>query len=159
MLGFQSLLGLRFAKLFLLSCSSNICSALFFTGLVFVFSPAARGSLAAETVSVIVAPGTAPRVLFGASRLVIALKTAGFESSIVRSLDQAKGRRIIVGNVRQAGTQKPLSADALKLPAGEPGREGFVLSTSAGGPILVAGGDDSGALYGCLELARRVRNG
>ena len=126
---------------------------------VFVLFLAARVSLAAETVSVIIDPGAAPRVEFGAARLAEALKAVGLGSAVVRSPDRAQGRRIVVGSLRQAGIQNLVAAGQLKLDAGEPGREGFVLATSAGGTIAVAGGDDSGALYGCLELARRIRQG
>jgi len=37
--------------------------------------------------------------------------------------------------------------------------EGFAITTAADGTITVSGADDSGALYGCLELAERFRVG
>jgi alpha-glucuronidase len=40
-----------------------------------------------------------------------------------------------------------------------PAKEGFALVSSSNGWILVGGGDDSGVLYGCLELANRIREG
>lgn len=41
--------------------------------------------------------------------------------------------------------------------AGAAKPEGFTLTTAADGTITIAGADDSGALYGCLELAERFR--
>jgi hypothetical protein len=35
--------------------------------------------------------------------------------------------------------------------------EGFAITTTPDGNITIAGADDSGALYGCLELAERIR--
>ncbi len=45
----------------------------------------------------------------------------------------------------------------LKLRQEPPGKEGFVLVGGEDRTIVVAGADDSGTLYGCLELADRVR--
>jgi hypothetical protein len=38
------------------------------------------------------------------------------------------------------------------------GREGFSIASQADGSIAITGGDDSGVLYGCLELARRAKD-
>lgn len=58
--------------------------------------------------------------------------------------------------------QRALPADAprivVRLEAGAAGKEGFVL-TSADGSITLTGSDDSGVLYGCLELAERLKSG
>jgi hypothetical protein len=77
-------------------------------------------------------PKAAPRVQYGVERLRDAL----------RAVPDVAGRRIVVGT--GGGNTAP-------------GREGFVISTTEGGMITVAGGDASGTLYGCLELARHVR--
>jgi hypothetical protein len=116
-----------------------------------------RVSPAAERLSVIVDAGAAPRVVFGGERLVEALKAASLEAALVRSAGNGPGRRILVGTVQQTGVRKMLESGRSRLAAGEPGREGFVLATLKDGTVVVAGGDNSGALYGCLELARRVR--
>jgi hypothetical protein len=94
----------------------------------------------AETVSVIVESNAAPRVVFGAEKLAEALKAAKMDSPVVHS-DQAGGRKILVG----------------RQPAGNPGREGYSLDSLPGGVIAIKGADDSGVLYGCLELARRIQ--
>jgi hypothetical protein len=38
------------------------------------------------------------------------------------------------------------------------GREGFSIASQSDGSITITGGDDSGALYACLELARRAHD-
>lgn len=95
----------------------------------------------AETVSIVLPTNAAPRVVFGAEKLAAALRGARLEAAIVRSAPAA-GPMIIVGQPRSAGSQ----------------REEFYLSqTKLGGFPMVLGEDDSGALYGCLELAKRIR--
>ena len=100
----------------------------------------AVGIAHAETITVSISAKAAPRVAFGAERLAAALKDAGFESSIIR------GRK-------QAGTDRTIVVTA----HGSAGREGFAFTTRTDSLIEIEGGDASGALYGCLELARRVR--
>lgn len=93
-----------------------------------------------ETISVNISPNAAPRVEFGAERLAIALKDVGFESNVTRD-------RQVVGSDRTIA----VTTD------GTIGREGFTFTTRTDGLIEIAGGDASGALYGCLELANRIR--
>ncbi len=100
----------------------------------------ASGIARAETIFVNISANAAPRVVFGAERLATALKDAGFESTIVRSRQQARTDRTI----------DITTSDS-------PGRECFTLTTRTDGLIEIAGGDASGALYGCLELARRFQ--
>jgi len=101
------------------------------------FSPQDAG---AETVSILIASNAAPRVAFGAEKVAEALRAAKLDAPIVRS-PQAKGRRIIVTENTGAFA----------------GPEDFRLDTALDGELRVTGSDDSGALYGCLELARRIR--
>ena len=100
----------------------------------------ALGIARAETVSVSISADAAPRVEFGAERLAAELRGAGFESTIIRGRQQARADRAI------AVTTK-----------GSSGREGFIITMRTDSLIEIAGGDASGALYGCLELAGRLR--
>ncbi len=100
----------------------------------------ALGIAGAETIAVNISADAAPRVELGAERLATALKYAGFESAVVRGRQQAGIYRTIA--VTTNGTV---------------GREGFTFKTLTDNLIEIAGGDASGALYGCLELARRIR--
>jgi hypothetical protein len=82
---------------------------------------------AAAAVPVIVPPNASPREQFGAERL-----------------------RTALDSVSQPGAQVLLSIEP------GPAAEGFHLFRR-GNAWRVGGGDPSGVLYGCLELARRVR--
>ena len=108
----------------------------------------------AETVAIVIASNAAPRVEFGAEKLAEALKavkagaaivpsSAGKISAVVTgaSSEQAAGRRIYLARLKTGGE-----------------RESFTLSQSIVGnnPAIIAD-DDSGLLYGCLELAKRIR--
>jgi hypothetical protein len=80
--------------------------------------------------TVVVDADASPRVLYGREKLEHAIQAAGIESG-----------RVVVSKSGGDATKK----------------EGFRLATGPNGAITVTGNDDSGALYGCLELARRIR--
>ena len=96
----------------------------------------------AETVSIVIPTNAVPRVEFGARKLVEALKAVSLEAAVARSEPQA-GPRIIVSPPRASGSR---------------GEEFILAQTIVGGYPSVIGMDDSGALYGCLELAKRIRS-
>ena len=98
------------------------------------------GSARAETVSIVIASNAAPRVEFGAEKLVEALKAVKMEAAIIRT-DKVSDRKIHL--------ESPHDSVA--------GHEGFRLDLMGNNDLVVTSGDDSGALYGCLELARRIR--
>jgi hypothetical protein len=93
----------------------------------------------AETISIVIASNAAPRVQFGAEKLAEALHAIKFEAPIVRS-EQTPGRKLFVG--RRDSTAK---------------HEGFAFSLGGNGDVFILSSDDSGTLYGCLELAKQIR--
>ncbi|HTB84732.1 MAG TPA: hypothetical protein VK742_13840 [Candidatus Sulfotelmatobacter sp.] len=97
---------------------------------------ALAGFVHAETVSIVIATNAAPRVEFGAEKIAEALKSAGYESRMVHQT--GAGKEIVITN------------------SGGPGKEGFLIAGDSGA-LGISGGDDSGAFYGCLELAKRIR--
>src|ERR1041384_3785561 len=99
------------------------------------------GWLKAETVSIVIASNAASRVEFGAEKLVEALKAVKVDSAVVRS-EKSPGQKIWVS----------------RRPDREAGREGFSFALGGNGDVFVSSSDDSGALYGCLELAKRIRD-
>jgi len=93
-----------------------------------------------ESVWVVVPDEMTPRLEFGVSLLTNALAGAGSSCSVVKdAAGDLPARRIVVGWESE-------------LPA-----EGFRLKTDPVGAIHLAGGDNSGVLYGCVELAGRIR--
>lgn len=116
------------------------------------------GVVGAESVSIVLASNAAPRIEFGASQVAVALRNSGLEPTVIRVADTTPSARgVLVGTVQQPVIRDLLKAGKLTLNNGEPGCEGFVLATLNNGSTAVVGGDDSGALYGCLELAKRIR--
>jgi hypothetical protein len=114
-------------------------------------------STRAETVYVVVASNAAPRVTFGAERVVESLKVAGFAASRVHQVNRGIAQRVIVvGNMHDAAVSNLITSRSFEVNE-LPAKEGFVLVSSSNGWILVGGGDDSGALYGCLELTQQIQ--
>lgn len=112
----------------------------------------------AETISIWI-PGTiSPRVNFGVQRLAEALEDAGiYNIAVKQSILPSRKPIIGVGIIKQNESLQRL------LPLGmreknPPGKEGYILVTSRKDVTVVAGHDDSGVLYGCLELADRIRS-
>ena len=129
--------------------SKRICSLVPMTGVVALIACVlAVGCQSGPTgakrpgpaVSVVVGPGAASRVTFGAQRLTAALEQAGYNPTVV--LNKPRGRQLCIEVV--SGSTNGLAP------------EGFTLLAETGGNISVTGADDSGALYGCLELAKRI---
>jgi hypothetical protein len=95
----------------------------------------------AATISIVTPTNAAPRVLFGADRVEAALKSVGVEAVIVNS-GKTSGQKIWL--------KEPLQPDG--------DREGFsLIHKYPGDDVTIQGDDDSGTLYGCLELAKRIR--
>ena len=94
---------------------------------------------AQDIVRLVMDRAAAPRVKFGVARLAGALQARGYRVSLAGG--RRDGERKMVIRVSGAGE-----------------REGFVIRT-VGNTISIDGADGSGALYGCLELAERIRNG
>ena len=118
------------------------------------------GTARGETVSVLLAPVAAPRVEFGAARLTDAVKAAGLTVVIEgkSSLDKPQ-HRIIVGDRQLPAIKRLIDSGMLKLQSNELGPEGFVIASWGDALLAVVGADDSGTLYGCLELAKRITDG
>jgi hypothetical protein len=111
----------------------------------------------AKTISIVIPTNAAPRVVFGAEKIVEALKAVKLEAAVVKA-EPKVGRKIWLNAVRHP----------------EIGREGFLVYTPRGAllnpddsrktpdvfisqDVFISGADDSGLLYGSLELARRIQ--
>lgn len=85
-----------------------------------------------------------PRASYGAARLRRALAQHGIDAHVLMATADSAAVRDLVGR----GQLDPA--------ARELGPESFCIRTMADEAIAVVGGDESGVLYGCLELARRI---
>ena len=113
----------------------------------------------ADAVTIAFASDAAPRVCFGVDRLVDALQAVDHMTVNVAVDVTPIGAlpKIVVGRLHDANIQHMVEQARFELPD-DLGSEGFLLVSLSGGGIAVVGQDDSGVLYGCLELARRVRD-
>ena len=94
----------------------------------------------AESITIYIPTNAMPRIQFGAQELAKALGQAG-ETAVVQPEASAKHGRYV----------------DITTGASESGKEGYAISGEAGA-LSIAGGDDSGALYGCLDLVKRIRD-
>jgi len=91
------------------------------------------------------APDAAPRVLYGVEHLQHVLPA---------------GTHVVAGKRSDALIKALLDSGQLKLAANEAvAPEGFAIVNVTPDKFAVVGTDDSGVLYGCLELARRLAAG
>jgi len=113
----------------------------------------------AQAVTILVDAKASPRVNFGVTRLVEAMCGVGLEAKVVNGADvSGEGSLVVVGNVRKSTAVESLvKSGVLDLKGNPPGKEGFTLASCTAGIYAVVGGDDSGVLYGCGEMAERIR--
>lgn len=120
--------------------------------------PAHRGR-GAEAIQIVTDAELAPRVAFGVARLEAALSDAGAAVSRASADAVQDGNTLIVIGRAESTAIQALAAelsDGVSAANEQLGPEGFRLAGD-GARLAVVGGGDSGVLYGCLELARRVR--
>ncbi len=102
----------------------------------------------------LVSEQASPREKYAVEKLSSALTAQGYEVAVTSQPVATSGKQIIVGNLHgillRDFLQKIQSPDSLK-------KEGFILQ-SEGETIYIGGTDQSGTLYGCLELAERLKS-
>lgn len=102
------------------------------------------------------------RVDYGVALLAEALREVG--TTVWRDEDEGPAdveevQRIVVASEALPGDVRLLQdEEVLCHPRGLPTGEGFAVRLGPDGTVYVVGGDASGALYGCQELARLVRS-
>ncbi|MCR4620666.1 MAG: hypothetical protein K5663_01110 [Clostridiales bacterium] len=98
------------------------------------------------------------RLRFGAEKLADALLSASIPFEICVCDEQPSKDDILVCVRNDCAALTELEAlECIIYNVKAPEGEAFQLETCAGGGICVIGGSPSGALYGCVELARRIR--
>lgn len=129
-----------------------LCILIFLAILFPQFSPA-------ESVSILLGSNATPRVEFGAEQITKAIKAVGLDLMIEsKSGTDKPDHRIIIAHSDTPSIQLLVSKGLLKIAPELVGKEGFVVGACYNSKILaVVSDDDSGLLYGCLELAKRIR--
>ena len=117
-----------------------------------------------EKILILGNPNTDNRMRFGLERLAEALRDAGYEAEW---LDETfafpnyrnyEGKKIYAGIYGRDNFLSWLCEEELLLfHTKAPEGEGFYLETCPSGLTVICGGSDTGVLYGCLELADRVK--
>lgn len=108
--------------------------------LIWIFLLLTMPALAGEPVVLqLPAAGNTPRAAYGIEKLSAALKQVGYTITVSGKKETTTGKRVI--RIVQEGSF---------------GKEGFSIS-SKDKVTTIAGTDASGVLYGCLELAERIR--
>lgn len=112
-----------------------------------------------QPISIVVDANAAPRVNLGIDKLIDALKSVSLDATVVKHPGIPADRPlIVVGNIeKDAAIGALVKSGSLKLKEKQLGKEGFVLRSCPDNITAVAGADDSGTLYGCLELADRIK--
>lgn len=103
------------------------------------------------------------RMQLGAAMIREALQELNCEIEEIGELDMAScrsysGTKLVIANRRQSDFIRSLEEhEVLLYHSREPQEEGFYLVNLPGDIVAVIGGDDTGALYGCQELASMIR--
>jgi hypothetical protein len=114
--------------------------------------------LKAETISIIIASNAAPRVEFGAEKIAEALKVVKLNAIVVRDgANRIHTPFVLVGTIGDGVLEKYYpGGNASSISAyGKMNPEGFFDDTCRDFHAI-KGNSDSGTLYGCLELAKRI---
>lgn len=118
-------------------------------------SKALHGSSAANPpVSIVIPAHPNSRILYGVQKISEALKKAGYSVTIGSEVSSTLESHIIIGNNDDVLVKHEMNAMPLGMKANE-SKEGFIIHSS-GKNILIAGKDNSGVLYGCMELADQI---
>lgn len=110
-----------------------------------------------KNISIIIPAPSHARVRLGTDKLSKALVLAGYKVSVLKQNELPKGKQrlIVIGNM--GNDLLKMVADKFNLNLTNTGKEGFSIVSGAG-YVIVNGSDNSGVLYGCLELADRIKS-
>ena len=110
----------------------------------------------AKSVTIVTPAAAHVRVNFGATHLAKALKSQGYQVKMIHQMPAGAGTStIVIGRVQDAMLKSAFLKNKIKL-SSQPGKEGFAISPAKNN-LLIAGADNSGTLYGCIELADRIK--
>lgn len=112
---------------------------------------APRNVGAMAKINLVVPAGASPRMLFGVDRLKSALKNAGYEVLVVNRPVKSSATASVT--IAKHGDKLFSDVAGLSAPGG---KEGFSIQSVKKNRLVIDGFDDSGVLYGCMELAGRI---
>lgn len=95
------------------------------------------------------------RIKYGADKLREALTAAGYQVSSLQQDKLPRAKAIIAIGLSTSDLIQS-AGNSRKTTTEKTGKEGYSITASSGS-VLITGDDNSGALYGCLELAGRIK--
>jgi hypothetical protein len=100
----------------------------------------------------IILADTSHRAKFGAAKLTEALKKQGYPSSVVTQKAPTKpaANTIVIGLLNDAAVKNVFTGDAVVK------KEGFRIASFKQNSVVIGGADNSGILYGCMDLAEKI---
>jgi len=120
------------------------------------FICAADNNSPQKTITIVTSISANARVKYGVQKLVQLLNAEGFSiQSIHQYKTGLKGNVIVVGVFNDELINQSTKTLNIK-PKKTPGKEGFTIGSTVN-QIVIAGSDNSGALYGCMELASQIK--
>ncbi|MCU7550158.1 hypothetical protein OCK74_13625 [Chitinophagaceae bacterium LB-8] len=109
-----------------------------------------------KTITLVIPPSAHPRIQFGAEKLSIILQNSGYTVKQEHSDKLPKrGEIVVIGKLGDELWKKSAATYGVQLEK-VPGKEGFTIVEKKNA-ILIGGADETGTLYGCLELADKVK--
>jgi hypothetical protein len=132
--------------------------SLFFGGLFCFCDAFSNGFTPQQTVTIITPKNANVRVAFGAKKLAEALSNIGIHVVTHNQNNAAfSGKTIVIGTTGDDLVSKTISTWRLPMKKLAFVKEGFTIESSSQKNILIRGLDNSGALYGCIELTDQVK--
>jgi len=116
-------------------------------------------SAGSRTEKNILIPATAHvRVKFGAGQVLKALNKIGYQTKIIQQVKAGASKPVIVIGIFSDPLMSNKLPVAVKNKVATAKKEAYTIYTDKNGSIYIAGHDASGTLYGCIELADRIKD-
>jgi hypothetical protein len=140
-----------------MKCRLFYLQLIIYTAIFLCLSQDAYGQQKNETLLIIIPANSSPRIKFGSEKLIDALLKAGYKIKLQQRNEVPINTKFIaIGELNNALIKK--AAGIFKLNSDKNlAKESFQIATANNGDLFIAGADASGALYGCLELASRIK--
>jgi hypothetical protein len=127
--------------------------------ILFLFAGLNSNGQKKERITIIQQLDASPRTKFGVAKLQKVLMQNGYPVKIEEEKKSVttKGKTILVEELALRTAKLPTTEFSLEKIRGMIKKETFFINSSDKGDITITGSDPSGSLYGCLELADRIK--
>ena len=116
---------------------------------------ASTGMPQKDQISIVVSGQSKPRIDFGVEGLKKALEESGHFVSVKKNTSKSLGDQITIGLLTDRAVQKALK-NFKNATDKKPGKEGYLIYSNRK-EMVIAGADESGILYGCLEVSDMIK--